>query len=332
MPITECQNNEVVFSFIIPVYNVERYLEQCVTSILSQDFSNFEIILVDDGSTDSSGLLCDHFAQSDQRIRVIHQKNGGSSEARNTGIRNVCGEYVLFVDADDYIEPGSVGLIYEEICLHPGVDVVFLEATKVYPDGRQRPMHDGYVKSRIEGRSYEDVLEHLSALPKSPGSACTKAIKRSLLDETLLFEKGLYSEDLEWVYRLFAKAKTYTYIDTPYYYYRQSRHGSNTDGFSKKKFDSTVWIIKKWAQKKPENPYRETINALVAFQYMIWLSSLASAPVKDAKQYFKYAAQIKWILKYGKSKKLRMVHLVCNVLGVRLTAKLLRAYRKGILS
>ena len=328
----ESENNSVTFSFVVPVYNVEKYIEQCVTSILAQDYPNFEIVLVDDGSTDSSGVICDRLAHMDERIKVIHQENRGLSEARNTGIKNACGEYILFVDSDDYIASGILRKIYEKICFHDNVDVVFLEAVKVYPDGKEIPMMDGYVKANIDDKSYTEVLEHLSCLPKFPGSACTKAIKRNLLDETLYFETGLLSEDVEWSYRLFGRAKTYVYVDSPYYYYRQHRTGSITNGVSEKNIESMIWTIEKWADKAPSNFYRQIVNSFVAFQYMVLLYNLASVSSNVAKKYFGQALKLKWILKYGKSKKLRVVHVACHLFGVKLTAKLLRGYRRCAVS
>lgn len=106
-----------LISVIVPVYNVAVYLPQCVESILSQDYNNLEVILIDDGSTDNSGVICDEFAQKDSRIRVIHQKNGGAAAAKNAGLRMAAGEYLSFVDSDDFLEPGAyshmLGLLRE---------------------------------------------------------------------------------------------------------------------------------------------------------------------------------------------------------------------------
>ena len=95
-------------SIIVPVYNVEQYLRRCIESILSQTYHNFELILVDDGSTDSSGAICDEYALADERIHVIHKPNGGVSSARNAGIDTAKGEYILFVDSDDRVEPQHI--------------------------------------------------------------------------------------------------------------------------------------------------------------------------------------------------------------------------------
>ena len=91
------------FSVILPIYKVEKYLAECVDSILKQSFSDYEIILVDDGSPDTSGAICDEYAKKDARVRVIHKKNGGLSDARNAGFEIACGEYVVFIDSDDYV-------------------------------------------------------------------------------------------------------------------------------------------------------------------------------------------------------------------------------------
>ena len=106
--------NGIQLSIIIPVFNVEKYLEECINSVLQQTFSNFEIILVDDGSTDSSGNICDLYSQKDRRIQVIHKENGGLSSARNAGLRIAKGKYVGFIDSDDWISETMYQHLYEE--------------------------------------------------------------------------------------------------------------------------------------------------------------------------------------------------------------------------
>ena len=118
--------NNFKISFIIPVYNVEKYLEQCVESIMCQEYENKEIILVNDGSTDASPDLCDKLATKYENVIVIHKENGGLSDARNTGLNKASGDYILFVDSDDFIESGCLKMIAETASKNP-VDVVFLE-------------------------------------------------------------------------------------------------------------------------------------------------------------------------------------------------------------
>ena len=102
-----------LISVIVPVYNVEQYLDRCVCSILNQTYQNLEIILVDDGATDSSGRMCDEYAKRDERIKVVHKQNGGLSDARNAGLAAATGEYIGYVDSDDWIEPDMYEKMYE---------------------------------------------------------------------------------------------------------------------------------------------------------------------------------------------------------------------------
>lgn len=106
-------------SIIVPVYNVEKYLEQCIDSILTQTFEDFELILVDDGSPDKCPEICDEYAQKDDRVRVIHKENGGVSSARNAGMKLACGEYILFCDSDDYVSPLWCELMLNAARSHP---------------------------------------------------------------------------------------------------------------------------------------------------------------------------------------------------------------------
>ena len=118
-------------SVIVPVYNVEQYLERCVDSIINQTYKNLEIILVNDGSTDNSGQLCDELAKKDSRIRVIHKENGGVSEARNFGVKEISGEYVIFIDSDDYINKRMINVLYSQIKLEEA-DVSVCGVMNVY--------------------------------------------------------------------------------------------------------------------------------------------------------------------------------------------------------
>ena len=118
-------------SVIVPVYNVAQYLPQCVDSILSQDYADLEVLLIDDGSTDASGEICDQYAAQDSRVRVIHQKNGGAAAAKNAGLRAASGDYLTFVDSDDYLEPNAYGFLMKTL-LETGADAVQGSFREVY--------------------------------------------------------------------------------------------------------------------------------------------------------------------------------------------------------
>ena len=321
-------NKNVFFSIIIPVYNVEKYLGECVESILNQNFKDYEILFVDDGSTDRSGDICDEYAQKDRRIKVIHQENKGLSGARNTGITSSQGKYLLFIDSDDYITENSLEKIHNTIGEND-IDLVFLEAVKIFPNGTKEPMNDGYDKEKIVNKNQEEVWKHIVNINKLPGSACTKAIKRSLIIENdLFFMNGLISEDIEWCYRLFAKAEKYSYLEETYYCYRQQREGSITNSGSTKGIDSTFWIIEKYATKKPETKYQHVLNSFISYQYMILLYSIYTKDKIIANDYFAKAKKYRWILKYGGSKRVKLVNIVSKFLGIKNTAKILNLYKK----
>ncbi len=136
-------------SVIIPVYNVENYLRECVDSVLNQTFSDYEIILVDDGSTDISGKICDKYAVKDDRVNVIHKKNGGLSNARNVGLKKAVGEYIYFLDSDDYIKTDALEKLYNT-AISEKADVVFFDGDVFFTDCKPFEVM-GYER----GRKYE---------------------------------------------------------------------------------------------------------------------------------------------------------------------------------
>lgn len=314
------------FSVIVPVYGVEKYLVECIESILQQNYSNYELILIDDGSPDKCPEICDAYAQNYSNIKVIHKENGGLSDARNVGIHNARGKYLLFIDSDDMIVCDAFSNIESTIRKFKYPDVVFLEAQKLYPNGEIKAMGDGYIGSKINNQPHLDVLKFLSSMPKFPGSACTKAVKREIVTDGIYFERGLLSEDIEWSYRLFQKAKTYAYCPYKYYVYRQQREGSITYRVSEKKIESMLWTINKWGKKGDVNAMQSCINSFAAYQYMVMLFNL-SCLYGDKNKYIKEARKVKWILSYAVSKKCKIVHYACNFFGIRITSQLLKIYR-----
>ena len=120
-------------SIIVPIYNTEEYIDKCVESIINQTYKEIEIILIDDGSTDNSPILCDKWEEKDKRIHVIHLKNGGVSRARNIGLKNANGKYISFIDSDDYVESNFIEVMIEEF-MKEKADIVISKFCKVYED------------------------------------------------------------------------------------------------------------------------------------------------------------------------------------------------------
>ena len=182
---------DILLSIIVPVYNIEEYLERCINSIRQQTWKNLEILLVDDGSLDASGAICDRMAKEDERIRVFHKKNGGSSSARNLGIANAKGEWLGFVDSDDWIEPQ----MYEKLihaALKHGVNIAQASRDEIDEDGNLRPdVCTPPDKQVVCGA--EDFLKEL-LMHRGDCSFCTKLVKRELF-ENRGFPEGKLNED-----------------------------------------------------------------------------------------------------------------------------------------
>ena len=124
-------NNKPTISVIVPVYKVEKYIRKCIDSILNQTYQNIEVILVDDGSPDNCGKICDEYAYLDKRVRVIHKKNGGLGSARNVGLGLAKGQYIMFVDSDDYLTKDSIGTVLKAIVDYDMPDMIFLTTVLV---------------------------------------------------------------------------------------------------------------------------------------------------------------------------------------------------------
>lgn len=188
------EQGKPLVSIIVPVYNIEEYLPRCVQTIREQSYTNLEIILVDDGSTDGTGALCDALGAEDARIQVFHKENGGSSSARNLGLENAHGEYVGFVDSDDYIEPDMYQQLYEGLAKveEKGIRIVQIGRDEIDEQGNLLPnICEPPETESIIGR--EDFLKEL-LMHRGDCSFCTKLIRRDLFNG-LGFPVGVLNED-----------------------------------------------------------------------------------------------------------------------------------------
>lgn len=216
-------------SVIVPVYNVEKYLNHCLDSILAQTFTDFEVLLIDDGSTDASGALCDAYARKDTRIRCFHQKNGGHTAARQAGFRHALGQYATFVDSDDWIDPA----MYQTMCgqaKKTGADVVCCNYTAVTPEKsieRRDVCAPGfYDRSMMETLVYPHLLFsgsffHYGVSP----SLCNKLFRKNLLEKHL-FQVPLslkLGEDGLTVYGCLLDAASVCFLQEAFYFYRSSQ-------------------------------------------------------------------------------------------------------------
>lgn len=201
-------------SVIVPVYNSEKYLHRCIDSILSQTFTDFEVLLIDDGSTDSSGEICDEYAAKDSRVRVFHKENGGVSSARNMGLDNAYGEYSIHVDSDDWIEPNMLQDLYQK-AYDTQADMVICDFYEEYNDSKTIR----HVNQRPSSNDSQTVLYEL--FQHLHGSCCNKLIKRSCYNKyNIKFPNDLnMGEDLYVMVNLLKHPIKVAYLQKAYYHY-----------------------------------------------------------------------------------------------------------------
>lgn len=218
-------------SIIIPVYNVEPYLERCVRSVLDQSFRDFEIILVNDGSTDRSPEICRRLASLDGRIKVFDQVNGGLSDARNTGIREASGEYIAFIDSDDWVRQDFLNELQRNL-EESGADIAGCRYIRTCSENELIP--DSEVHCRIYDR--DEAMEALIS-NRIEQVVWNKLYRRSAI-EGILFEKGKYHEDEFWSYQIFSRIGTYAETDYTGYCYFQRPESIMGAAYSLKRLDA----------------------------------------------------------------------------------------------
>lgn len=220
-------NRDTKISVIVPVYNVEEYLARCVDSILAQTYENLEVILVDDGATDTSGAICDDFAAKDSRVWVIHKENGGLSSARNAGLEAATGEYIAFADSDDWIEPDAYAHLLGLMEKH---QVKLVCGGRYDVSGKTGQRTVGLCPRREEVISGEELAGRIFLWDGCDSSACDKLYHRSLL-ENFRYPEGKVCEDVPVTYKIVLQADRVAMSDKPFYNYYH-RPGSISMAFS----------------------------------------------------------------------------------------------------
>lgn len=222
-----------IISIIIPVFKVAAYLDRCVNSIVNQSYENLEIILVDDGSPDNCAIMCDEWAEKDTRITVIHKPNGGLSDARNYGIRIVNGEYVSFIDSDDYVSDVFLEVLLSTALEHDS-DIVECKCTNCYEDGELDEYNDDLT---IYNYSSSEGLSALIAETAFHQHVWDKLYKRAVISD-IFFEVGKQHEDEFWTYQVFGRAERITKINRTMYFYLQRGSSIMGQGYNLRRLDA----------------------------------------------------------------------------------------------
>lgn len=279
-----------LMTLIVPVYNVEEYLDACVQSILAQTYSNLQIILVDDGAKDRSGQLCDKWAQTDARIQVIHEANRGLSGARNTGLEEAAGEYVMFVDSDDVLSPDLCRILYD--ALKQGGDVAICDAVHIFDD---KPYEFEISQERTTLDSMEAIRLMWYQTAFLP-SAWGKLYRRELFANRRFTEKRLF-EDIDLMHEVFYDANGVVYDHSKLYGYVHREESITTKAFGERDLDILLIAEKilAFVQDKPELQKAAQAYAVTA-SLRVYLNAPKDASLADG-----VARAETMIKKYGKS-------------------------------
>jgi glycosyltransferase involved in cell wall biosynthesis len=259
-------------SIIIPVYNVEKYLRYCIESIRRQTYNNYEVIFVDDGSTDRSLSVCQTAAKNDRRFKVFHQVNSGVSKARNLGIKKASGEYITFIDADDYVTVNFLQAFVES-AINNDADITVADGDVVFTD---TPFSIKRVDAVFDNITPYEYLKGLM-LMKYRHSIWGKLFRRSLLKGTGFSEKIAYAEDFELLIRLVLKSEKLAITDAHLYKYLIREGSAMQKKFSLKQFTevetvdaSAKAILRKYPQLKLETDERRLYSYFVVLRWIMY--------------------------------------------------------------
>ena len=320
-------------SIIIPVYNVEQYLPSCVQSLITQTYQNLQVILVNDGSTDSSGALCDQLTKQDKRIQVLHKVNGGLSDARNAGLKVATGDYVAFLDSDDvYLFADGVQQLMA-LAQAERPDVILFQCVDVYP--HHQSVRKAYDTKYMATHSGADVFAQLVRTQSFNMSACFQLIRRELLEShQLYFEKGLLSEDVDWSLRLWQHVSKVRAINLPLYGY-QHREGSISTTYTIRNLRSYEHIFAKFVQLYNERVvdahtelYWQTIMGYLAQMYTSCLYAYGQIALKDKSEAYAILKRYATLLEHSISIKSDRVIKINRLLGLSFTVWIFAMYGK----
>ena len=281
-----------MISIVVPVYNMEKHLDCCMDSLINQTYQNTEIIIVDDGSTDESSIMCDNYGNNSTNIKVIHKKNGGLSSARNAGISAARGAYIGFVDSDDYVHPKMYERLLAEIA-ETGADIAVCQFK--YVNEKNDDYIDKNEGKRICTNSPKESLRNLMNCNQmvNSGIMCDKLFDIKLF-ENLRFPEGRYHEDEFIIHHLFGKATRITYISDVLYYYRM-REGSITSRYSLKNADMLL------AHEDRLEYYKENYPELINEEVEWYLNLLDYNYFKMLRYHFKEKESRRKIIEVAKN-------------------------------
>ncbi len=278
-----------MISIIIPVYNAEKYLDRCIESILNQTITDLEVILVDDGSNDRSGMICDKYEKKDSRVRVIHQANKGVSAARNKGLSVITGEYVGFVDSDDFLDKDMYSLLLQNLIKYEA-DICACNARTLYDTGKEVIADNS---GRIDILEKEVAVETI--VKKMDNALWNKLFKRKILSEIRFEEDRTFGEDLYYILQCLKNCERVVYVNSCKYNYIKHENSITSGKLSKKSFDQ-VYFKDKSAEFLNEY-FPQLYSEGMRWSYIARLNLCRKILISNDNQYNQYLDEYRLYLK-----------------------------------
>lgn len=308
------KEDEILVSIIVPVYNVEDMLPRCIESLINQTYKNLEIVLVNDGSIDNSPNICDFYKERDSRINVIHKKNGGLSHARNSGLSIITGEYVMFVDSDDYLEIDSCEMFIKYLTNInsdiTNIDIIVGEAKKIENNKISYFKHTNL----IDGQEYiaKEYIKKAIIASEWYAPVCFNMYRKDfLINNSLYFKNGILHEDMQILPRYFLNAKNIMYMKYAFYNY-DIREGSITQNKNKQKnIECLMNIYEEWKlifDNIEEEELQKLLYGILSKQY---LYACRAFNITDRR--FPKGMDVRFLMKYSLNNKEKLKTLMYSL-------------------
>lgn len=312
-------------SIIVPIYNVEKYLQECLESIIKQSYKDIEIILVNDGSTDSSGEICKNYSERYKNIVYLEKVNGGLSDTRNFGIEKSTGDYLIFIDSDDYWNSNFLAELNNIVEKNDNLDIVFFRFVKYYENSKRKEEEvlniDFY---KVNNKTGIEAINHILLNNKDFGwYACRYLVSRQyIIENNMKFIKGRSYEDALWSPKVWIKASKVYYYDEAVYVYRLDREGQITSNISLKNLKDSIFVSTYWLEEIKKYYLDEILrkkilkNVTVRYFYAIWFAWKLDRNHRE--EIYKLIDDNKELLKYKNSNREKITSLIIKVFGVKL--------------
>lgn len=310
-------------SIIIPLYNSELYIENCVRQVLSQSLKNLELIIVNDGSTDNSLYIVQNIAKLDGRIQVFSKDNGGASSARNFGLKKAKGKYILFLDSDDYwMDNDMLQKLFGAINVNSEIDFILFNGCYSYKHKNLNIFPNINMNQNLNKLEKFQKMVELGAVNISP---CMRIVNRDfLINNDIIFVEGIINEDVLWSVEMIEKCSNFNVIDSIFYSYNQENQESVTSTINEKKIEDCIFVLEKLLDLDKRN----ITLSFVAYMYVILLFNVLKV---DDQMYqnniYNRLLKYKYLLKYNLHPKVRKLSLLYNCFGYNGLINILKIYK-----